>query len=111
MSTGSGSRPRRTPGPTATSHPPWVWFPDRPDGRGASGSQRTSPYRDLTRSLRDYVRPLTADGRTIVTVLLPEFVVKKWWHHALHNQNAFEVKLAFLTEPNVIVTSVPYHLE
>jgi hypothetical protein len=54
---------------------------------------------------------MTADGRTLVTLLLPEFVVRKWWHHVLHNQNAFEIKLAFLPEPNVIVTSVPYHLD
>lgn len=70
-----------------------------------------SPYRDLSLALREYIRPMTADGETIVTVVLPEFVVRKWWHHFLHNQNAFEVKLAFLAEPNVIVTSVPYHLQ
>jgi amino acid transporter len=70
-----------------------------------------SPYRDLSESLVEYVRPLTADGRTLVTVLLPEFVVRRWWHHILHNQNAAEIKLAFLPEPNVIVTSVPYHLD
>ena len=80
-------------------------------GTGAALECLESPYRDLALTLRDYVRPLTADGRTIVTVVLPEFVVRKWWHHFLHNQNAFEVKLAFLTEPNVIVTSVPYHLQ
>ena len=70
-----------------------------------------SPYRDLSESLVEYVRPLSADGRTIVTVLMPEFVVRRWWHHMLHNQNAWEIKLAFLAEPNVIVTSVPYHLD
>jgi amino acid transporter len=69
-----------------------------------------SPYRELATPLRDYVRPLARDGQTIVTVLLPEFVVKKFWHRFLHNQNAFELKRAFLTEPDVIVTSVPYHL-
>lgn len=69
-----------------------------------------SPYRDLAPPLRDYVRPLAEDDRTIVTIVLPEFVVRKWWQHALHNQNAFEVKRLFLAEPDVIVTSVPYHL-
>ena len=70
-----------------------------------------SPYRELAGPLRDYIRPLARDGRSIVTIVLPEFVVKKWWHHLLHNQNAFDVKRTFLTEPDVIVTSVPYHLE
>ncbi len=70
-----------------------------------------SPYRGLGQTLRDYVRPIAFDGDTIVTVVLPEFVVRRWWHHALHNQNAFDVKWTFLAEPDVIVTSVPYHLE
>ncbi len=69
-----------------------------------------SPYRDLVAPLRDYVRRITDDGLTLVTLVLPEFVVKQWWHNFLHNQNAFEVKRTFLTEPDVIVTSVPYHL-
>ena len=69
-----------------------------------------SPYRDLSESLGEYVRRYTADGNTIVTIVLAEFVVGKWWHHFLHNQNAFEVKWRFLPEPDVIVTSVPYHL-
>jgi amino acid transporter len=69
-----------------------------------------SPYRDLGESLREHVRSLTADGRTLVTVVLPEFVVRKWWHHFLHNQNAFDVKWKLLPESDVVVTSVPYHL-
>ena len=70
-----------------------------------------SEFRDLAGALRDYVRPLALDGQTIVTVLVPEFVVKKLWHRFLHNQNAFDLKRTFLAEPDVIVTSVPYHLD
>ena len=70
-----------------------------------------SPYRELSAPLREYVRPIARDGHTIVTIVLPEFVPRKWWHHVLHNQNAFDLKRTFLTEPDVIVTSVPYHLE
>jgi amino acid transporter len=68
------------------------------------------PFRDLSQSIRDYVRPIASDPNTIVTIVLPEFVVRKWWHHLLHNQNAFEIKRTLLPEPDVIVTSVPYHL-
>ncbi len=70
-----------------------------------------SPYRWLGEPVREYVRAITDDGNTIVTLILAEFVVKKWWQRFLHNQNAFELKLLFLPEPDVIVTSVPYHLE
>ena len=37
--------------------------------------------------------------------------MKKFLHRFLHNQNAFDLKRVFLAEPDVIVTSVPYHLE
>lgn len=70
-----------------------------------------SRYRDLADPLRDYVRGFTGRGDTIVTVVLAEFVVRKWWHHALHNQNGFDVKWKLLPEPNVVVTDVPYRLE
>jgi hypothetical protein len=70
-----------------------------------------SRYRDLADPLRDYVRTFTSRGDTIVTVVLAEFVVRKWWHHALHNQNGFDVKWTLLPEPNVVVTDVPYRLD
>ncbi len=69
-----------------------------------------SPYRHLGGPIRDYVRSITDDGNTIVTVILAEFVVNKWWKRFMHNQNAFDVKWIFLPEPDVVVTSVPYHL-
>jgi len=70
-----------------------------------------SPFRRLGATARDYVRPIASAPGTIVTVILPEFVVGKWWQRFLHNQNAFDLKWVFLPEPDVIVTSVPYHLE
>jgi amino acid transporter len=70
-----------------------------------------SPYRDLEGPLLSYVRRLTADGETVVTVVLPEFIVGKWWHNLLHNQTALALKRMFLAEPSVVVTSVPYRLE
>ena len=76
--------------------------------RSSAWTRRTATSRANSSSTSGRSPPTAA---RIVTVLLPEFVVRKWWHHILHNQNAFEIKLAFLSEPNVIVTSVPYHLD
>jgi hypothetical protein len=70
-----------------------------------------SPFRRLGAASRDYVRTIASQQDTIVTVILPEFVVSRWWHRFLHNQNAFDLKWVFLPEPDVIVTSVPYHLD
>jgi amino acid transporter len=69
-----------------------------------------SPYRDIEGPILDFVRNLSADGRAVVTIVLPEFIVKKWWHNLLHNQTALTLKRMFVAEPNVVVTSVPYRL-
>ena len=41
---------------------------------------------------------------------VPEFVVSKWRHLLLHNQNALFVKRLFLFEPKVVLSSVPFAL-
>jgi amino acid transporter len=46
-----------------------------------------------------------------VTILLPEFVPARWWHHLLHNQRALLIKGALLFRPHIVVTSVPFHLQ
>ena len=70
-----------------------------------------SPYRSLMEPLQEYIEQVqTADPNGCVTVILPEFVPKRIWHHLLHNQHALLIKGALLFKPNVIVTSVPFHL-
>ena len=70
-----------------------------------------SPYRSLMEPLLDYIEELDAQRPDdFVTVVLPEFVPSRWWHHLLHNQRALFIKGALLFKPNTIVISVPYHL-
>ncbi len=70
-----------------------------------------SPYRSVTEPLMDYidtVREKYKDG--VITVVLPEFVPSKWWHHLLHNQTALFIKGLLLFKKGVVSTSVPFHL-
>ncbi len=70
-----------------------------------------SPYRSLTSPLLHYidtVHELYPDYT--LTVLLPEFVVARWWEHILHNQTALRLKAALLFRPGIVVTSIPHHL-
>ena len=67
-----------------------------------------APFRDLTRPILEEVRRFTSHPGTLVLVVLPEFVVSKWGHRLLHNQNALFVKRLFLFEPNVVLSSVPF---
>jgi len=71
-----------------------------------------SPYRSLLRPLLDYVDKLHARGDDqMVTVVLPEFLPRRWWQHILHNQTALLVKGALLFRPNTVVADVPYLLK
>ena len=70
-----------------------------------------SPYRSLMEPLLEYVEQLsTASPGDYVTVVLPEFVPARWWHHLFHNQTALLIKGALLFKRNTVVTSVPFHL-
>ncbi len=70
-----------------------------------------TPFRDLTGPMLEEVRRYTSREDTVVNVIIPEFIVDKWRHLALHNQNAIFVKRLFLFEPRAVLTSVPFVLE
>ncbi|HUK35122.1 MAG TPA: APC family permease [Vicinamibacterales bacterium] len=71
-----------------------------------------SPYRSVMEPLLDYIKRVELERPDdYVSVILPEFVPKKWWQHLLHNQSALMIKGALLFRPNLVVTSVPFHLE
>ena len=71
-----------------------------------------SPYRSLVRPLLNYIEEVDSRwDNDIVTVVLPEFVAAKWWHHLLHNQTSLLIKGALLFRKNKAVVSVPYRLE
>jgi hypothetical protein len=70
-----------------------------------------SPYRSILEPLLEYIDEIKRERtNAYVTVVLPEFVPARWWHHLFHNQRALLIKGALLFKPDTIVTSVPFHL-
>lgn len=70
-----------------------------------------SPYRSIREPLMDYIDEIQKRYRDgIITVVLPEFVPSRWWHHLLHNQTALFIKGLLLFKRGVVSTSVPFHL-
>jgi amino acid transporter len=70
-----------------------------------------SPYRSIIQPLMEYV--VEVQGRYqegVITIVLPEFVPTKWWHHILNNQTALFIKGYAFFKKGVVSTSVPYHL-
>ena len=71
-----------------------------------------SPFRSVMEPLLEYIDQVEAERtNAYITIVLPELVPSRWWHHLLHNQRALLIKGALLFRPNVIVTSVPFHLQ
>ena len=71
-----------------------------------------SKYRELVGPVMEYLEEL--DDRwnnDTITVVVPEFVVGKWYEHLLHNQSALLLKGRLLFREGTVVTSVPYHVE
>lgn len=69
-----------------------------------------APFRDMGAPLLEEVRRVTGDPQSLAAVIVPEFVVRRWWHHLLHNQRALFVKRMLLFEERVVLSSVPFPL-
>ncbi|MGH8972818.1 MAG: APC family permease [Acidimicrobiia bacterium] len=70
-----------------------------------------SPYRELTKPILRFLDDIDERWENdVITVLIPEFVVTRWWEHLFHNQSALLLKGRLLFRPGTVVTSVPYHV-
>jgi amino acid transporter len=70
-----------------------------------------APFRDLTVPILEEVRRITLRPDALAVVIVPELVVKKWWHNFLHNHRPVFIKRLLLFEPRVVLSSVPYQLQ
>jgi len=72
-----------------------------------------SPYRLLIEPLLAYLEEILAKRQPndTVTIVVPQFVPRRWWHNLLHTQTALLLRLALLFRPGLVITDVPYHVE
>jgi amino acid transporter len=71
-----------------------------------------SKYRSLVTPLMKFISTIenkAEDTNYQVTVLIPQFVTKRTWHHFLHNQSSLLIRAYLIFKKDVIVTTVPYH--
>ncbi|MGZ3773623.1 MAG: APC family permease [Pseudobdellovibrionaceae bacterium] len=70
-----------------------------------------SPYRSVIDPILSYIDNVKVEKHDrLVTVIIPEFVTKRWYHQFLHNQTALLLRAYLWLKPDTIVTSVRYHL-
>lgn len=73
-----------------------------------------SLYRSVLTPLSEFIDMVKAKADkkgARVTVVMPQFITKKWWHGILHNQSGFLIMAYLLRMRDVIVTIVPYQLQ
>lgn len=70
-----------------------------------------SPYRSVLNPLLDYIdNELKQNPEELLSVVVPEFVTRRWYHQFLHNQMTFVIRTMLRMKSRVVVTSIRYHL-
>lgn len=73
-----------------------------------------SQYRSILQPLSKFIDTVENKARESnykVTVVIPQFMTKKRWHNALHNQSSLLIRTMLLYRKDIIVTTVPFHLK
>ncbi len=71
-----------------------------------------SPYRKVVSMLLKYIESAEYDYRRgdMITVVVPQFVVRKWWHRLLHNNTRFFIERELLKHRHIVVAVMPLQL-
>jgi amino acid transporter len=72
-----------------------------------------SPYRLLQEPLLQYIEEVAAQRQPneTLTIVVPQFVPRRWWHNLLHTNAATVLRFALLFKRDIVVTDVPYQVE
>jgi hypothetical protein len=71
-----------------------------------------SPFRMFIEPLLRYLEEIIDNRQPneTITIVVPQFIPSKRWHHALHMRTANVLRQELLSKPGVVVTDVPYHV-
>lgn len=72
-----------------------------------------SPFRSISEPLLEYLDEIDREygGDAWVTIVIPEFVTKEFWHNFLHNQSALMLSTLLRFRKGKIVTTVRFFLD
>lgn len=70
-----------------------------------------SPYRSVLGPLLKYIdKTHMESGQEMISVVVPEFVTRSWYHQFLHNQMSLVLRTTLRFKPGKVVTSIKYYL-
>lgn len=81
-------------------------------GKGVRLVVIDSPYRTFLEPFLEYVNELCSILQTSerLTIVVPQFIPRRWWHNLLHMQTAFWLRFILLHKRGVVITEIPYQL-
>jgi amino acid transporter len=73
---------------------------------------KMSPYRKVVDPLLRYIESSEYDRSPgdMITVLISDFMIKKWWHRFLHNNTTHYIEKSLLKHKHIVVSIMPYQL-
>lgn len=74
---------------------------------------KDSPYRDIVGTLIEFIdsEEHASKSGDMITLLLPQFFVYKWYQALLHNNTSIFIANAMLGKQKVVVSVMPFHLK
>jgi amino acid transporter len=72
-----------------------------------------SPFRKVVDPLLKFIESAEYDYKKgdMITVILPQFTVKAWWHRFLHNQTRVFIERELLKHKHIVVATMPLQLK
>jgi amino acid transporter len=73
---------------------------------------KQSPYRDIYMPLREFIDSEEHESVAgeLITIIMPQFIVKSFWQNVLHGQTALLLKNKLLRDRHIAVITIPYTL-
>lgn len=70
-----------------------------------------SPYRNLVQPITEYINKVRdEEGFETIKVVIPEFIVERWWESLLHNHSALWLQLILRYVPGVATVHMRYRI-
>jgi hypothetical protein len=81
-------------------------------GKGVRLVMLESPYRLFLEPLLQYIDEIasTRQPNETITIVVPQFVPKRWLYNILHTQTAMLLRLVLLFKRGIVITDVPYQV-
>jgi amino acid transporter len=82
-------------------------------GKGVRLVILESPYRLFLEPLLQYIDEIAGQRQPneTITIVVPQFVPKRWLYNLLHTQTAMLLRLVLLFKKSIVITDVPYQVE